>query len=229
MPAIFAFPLGSLASDEKSPPAVSAPSKPAACNEKPGDSLEELWKASDCQFKNGKELTAVTTLRQISRKFPREIDAYVHASWLLWREGQNHTDTESRLKWNDEALEELNKGARANPSYWEIYTERGDFYFLRLQLLAKAYADYLLARKYYAGDEERGVPAAQNGRKAAIEDRISRTAEMLDRKGEAVEASCRALFFDPDDGGARKRLEALSGSCIRKKVRDPRLPPKEHS
>ena len=181
----------------------------------------ELWELSDCYYSQGEVKKTLQALKQISQKDPHELDAFFTASWLTWNQGARRGGAEAR-KLALEGLEELQRARVNNPSHWEVDTELGDYYFLRLNLFDKAYAEYLRAREHYDGDYSRNVPKAEPGRKAAIENRIARTAERLDRKGEAVEASCRALFFDPDDKGAQQRIERLFGSCVKKDVKDPR-------
>ena len=206
---------------ESSKETPSKAKPPPGCEALPQKNSADLWKVAECFFKQGAQTKAVEVLREVSRKNPHDLDAYFTASWMLWTQGQNKGG-ETEKEGTAEALAELDRAQLANPTHWEVFTERGDFYFLRLNSPTKAYAEYIKARALYGGDYSRNVPKAENGRRAAIEDRIARTTEKLDRKGEAVEASCRALFFDPDDKGARERIERLFGSCTRKKVKDPR-------
>jgi len=191
-----------------------------ACEGLPQKTESEQWGMAECFFKIGVYSKAVEILREISRKNPKDLEAYFNASWMLWTDG-HALGGEDEKKKNMEAVEELQRARISNPTHWEVDTELGDFYLLRLNLPQKAYTEYIKAREHYEGDYSRSVPKAENGRKAAIEDRIGRVAELLDNKGEAVEASCRALFFDPDDKAAENRINKIGGSCIRKKVKDP--------
>lgn len=205
----------------------AAPDTPASQLEKPGCEVlpqkksSELWDLSQCHYKAGNIEKTIDVLREITRRDPHDLEAYFTSSWLLWTKSQAKTgDAETRLI--EEAFDELDRAVEMNPTHWEGYVERGDFYFLRTHQFTKAYAEYTKARTLYDGDFARKVMPADVGRKASIEARIARTAERLDRKGEAVEASCRALFFDPDDKGSQERITRLHGSCTRKKVKDPR-------
>jgi tetratricopeptide (TPR) repeat protein len=193
----------------------------AACENLPQRSSEDLWRVAEC-FRNENDIRqAVASLREITRKDPKDIEAAFIAAWLIWEEGHKKggREEQSAIK---EALDELKKSRINNPTHWLIDTEIGDFYFLRMQAPHLAYPEYLKARSHYDGDFARNVDKASVGRKASIENRIARSAEAIGRKGEAVEASCRALFFDPDDKEALERIEKLSGSCERKAVSDPR-------
>jgi len=232
------------ASDTKHPPAktekpdASKLSQPkgespnfvevAKCETLPQKINDDLWNLAECYFKINAADKAASVLREITRKNPQDLDAYFTASWLLWSRGRVLGGGEERKK-TLEALEELQRARVANPTHWEVDTEIGDFYMLRLDLPEKAYAEYIKARSHYEGDYSRNVVRAELGRRASIEDRIARIAEKLDRRGEAVEASCRALFFDPDDRSAKTRLERLYGSCVKKGVQDPRKEAKETS
>jgi tetratricopeptide (TPR) repeat protein len=194
----------------------------AKCESLPQKSVNDLWEVSDCYHNLGDSFKTVSILRKISERDPKQLEAYFTASWLLLKEGKATGGVEEKSK-QAEALDELKRAKLSNPSHWEVYTELGDYYFLRTTppSFDKALVEYLDARKYYGGDPIRGVPRAELGKRAAIEDRIARTAEKLGRKGEAVEASCRALFFDPDDSAAEKRVKALGGSCKKKGVKNP--------
>lgn len=196
------------------------PKKEKSCDALPQETPEQKWAMADCHFKASANMQAVETLKRIRDQNPKDLEAYFHGSWLLWNEG--HTmGGEKEKKFSLEALGELEKARLANSTHWQVDTEIGDYYLLRLNMPQKAYPEFLLARKHYDGDFARKVPKAENGRRAAIEDRIAQTAEMLDMKGAAVEASCRALFFDPDDKTAEARVKRLYGSCVRKGVKDP--------
>lgn len=196
------------------------------CEKLPQKTATDLWNLAECFYKIGVTQLTIDTLRVIAQKNPKDLEAFFTASWLIWQEGQARGGAEERKR-TEEALSELEKARLSNPTHWAVDIEIGDFYFLRLNSPEKAYGEYLRARRHYDGDYARNVPKAENGRKAAIEDRLARTAEKLDRKGEAVESSCRALFFDPDDAGALARITRLQGSCVRKKVQDPRKEEKE--
>lgn len=190
------------------------------CENLPQKTVDNLWAVSDCLFKMGASLKAVDTLREITRRNPKELEGYFLASWLLWNEGHSLGGDQEK-KYSLEGLEELQKARIANPTHWQVDVEIGDYYLLRLNRPQKAYAEFLLARSHYDGDYSHNVPKAENGRRAAIEDRIARTTEGLAMNGAAVEASCRALFFDPDDKAAQERVKKLFGSCIKKGVKDP--------
>ena len=199
-----------------------------SCEKLPQKTEADLWNLSECFHKIGVVNTTVEILKTISQRNPKDLEAYFTASWLLWQEGRNQGGADERKR-TQEAMAELERARLSNPSHWEVDTEIGDFYFLRLNQPELAYPEYIRARKHYDGDYARNVPKAEAGRKASIENRIARTAEKIDRKGEAVEASCRALFFDPDDAGATQRLDRMKGSCTRKNVQDPRKDGEEES
>jgi len=200
----------------------------AACENLPQKTTEDLWKVAECFRKENDPKQAVASLREITRKDPKDLEASFIAAWLLWEEGHRLGGREEQSK-TREALEELKKARVNNPSHWQMDTELGDFYLLRLKAPELAFPEYIKARLHYDGDFARNVENASVGRKTAIENRIARTADLIGRKGEAVEASCRALFFDPDDKEALARIERLSGSCERKGVKDPRAPTKKES
>jgi tetratricopeptide (TPR) repeat protein len=193
----------------------------AACENLPQKSTEDLWRVAECFRKEGDPKQAVASLREIVRKDPRDLEASFIAAWLLWEDGHRRGGREEQDK-TREALEELKSARVNNPSHWLMDTELGDFYLLRLKAPELAFPEYIKARSHYDGDFARNVENASPGRKVSIENRIARTADMIGRKGESVEASCRALFFDPDDKEALARIERLSGSCERKGVKDPR-------
>jgi tetratricopeptide (TPR) repeat protein len=191
------------------------------CTDLPQRSQKELWAVAECFYKASKNQQAIKVLRGVTTKDPKDLEAYYILSWLLWNEAQTQPlDIERELK--EAALAELSQAVKVMPYHWGPWIERGDFYALNLRQIDKAYADYLKGRALYAGDADRGIPGASAGRKASIENRIARTCEQIERKGEAVEASCRALFFDPDDKDAQARIKRLGGSCVRKGVADPR-------
>ncbi len=190
------------------------------CEQLPQKTTKDLWNLAECYEKIGDYFRAVSSLREISRREPQDLESYFVSAWLLWREGRRQGGiTESKK--NAEALEELMKARLSNPTHWRVDAEVGDFYFLRLANMPQAYAEYIKSRDHYTGDYARNVPEASLGMKTSIENRIARSTEILDRKGESVEASCRALYFDPDDKDARDRIERLAGSCTRKGVEDP--------
>jgi tetratricopeptide (TPR) repeat protein len=192
----------------------------AACTNLPQKTPTERWALAECFFKSGSILRAAEALDQMVDAHPREIEAAATGAWLYWQESTRVGGSEEKKR-IEQALGLLSRARSANPSSWELYTEIGDFYSLRLNQADQAYAFYLKARELASGDSSRKIPEASPGRKAAIENRIARSAEQLDRKGEAVEASCRALFFDPDDATAKRRVEKLFGSCVRKQVKNP--------
>jgi len=193
----------------------------AQCETMPQKTSEDLWNIAEC-FKNQKDYRqAVASLRQVVRKDPQDIEAVFVLAWMLWEEGRYIGGREEKLN-TRKALQELKNARISNPTHWLLDVEIGDFYFLRMSAPDLAYPEYITARKHYTGDFARSVDEATIGRKASIENRIARTAAAIGRKGEAVEASCRALFYDPDDKEAKKRIEDLSGSCDRKGVEDPR-------
>jgi tetratricopeptide (TPR) repeat protein len=195
--------------------------EPTPCEQLPQKTVQNLWEVSECYYKKGDFEKTADILKEISRRDIANLESYFVSSWLYWRLGVSRGGEDEKRFFAD-ALGELKRALDLHPTHWEIYTERGDFYYLRTNEFDKAYADYMKARSYYKGDYARKVPEATDGKKAAIEARIARTAEKLDRKGEAVEASCRALFYDPDDRGSQERIERLFGSCVRKNVKDPR-------
>jgi tetratricopeptide (TPR) repeat protein len=193
----------------------------AQCEKLPQKTSENLWQVAECFRKEGETRQAIASLREIIRKDPRDLEASFITAWLLWEEGRRigGRDEQNRTK---EALEELKKARINNPTHWMMDVELGDFYFLRMRAPQLAHPEYLKARAHYDGDFARNVDKASAGRKTSIENRIARTAHALGRNGEAVEASCRALFFDPDDKEALDRIKNLAGSCERKGVSDPR-------
>jgi tetratricopeptide (TPR) repeat protein len=216
------------ASPEKAPsekPAGEAAAKSlqqkSSCELLPQKSSKDLWNVAQCYQEAGDPGQSVSSLRELVRKNPQELEAYFIAAWLLWDEGHKAGGSKE-IDRSREAVEELQNARLANPTHWMVDVEMGDFFALRLKAPEKAIAEYQKARQHYDGDYARAVPAASPGRKTAIENRLARTSASLGRKGEAVEASCRALFFDPDDDEAKRRIEKLSGSCDRKKVEDPR-------
>jgi tetratricopeptide (TPR) repeat protein len=159
------------------------------CEQMPQKSEQDLWDRSQCYFQLGDHMSAAEGLREITKRNPRDLEAYFTSSWLLWSYGKISGGSEEE-KATKNALDELQRARLANPFHWEVDVEIGDFYFLRLNQPEKAYVEYLNARKHYEGEPTKNVPKAENGRKAAIENRIARTAEKLDRRGEAIEASC---------------------------------------
>jgi len=193
----------------------------AACESLPQRNSEDLWKIAECFRKEGDVRQAVASLREIVRKDPQDIEASFIAAWLIWEEGHKNGGRDEQRA-TKEALQELKRSRVNNPSHWLMDTEIGDFYYLRMRAPQLAYPEYLKARNHYDGDFARNVDKASSGRKASIENRIARSAEGLGRPGEAVEASCRALFFDPDDKEALQRIKKHSGSCDKKGVKDPR-------
>ncbi len=195
--------------------------KHSTCESMPQKTIEHLWKQAECYYNSKTYQQAVDVLRIMSRRDPKNIDAHVLASWILWKDGELSGGALSQKR-NTEALEELNKARAANPSHWEVDVEIGDFHYLRLHKPENGYQEYLRARNHYDGDPTRGVMAATPGRKGSIETRIAMAAKDLGRKGEAIEAACRALFFDPDDIAAQDIIKKLYGSCVKKEVKDPR-------
>lgn len=192
------------------------------CEQLPQLTTSDLWNVADCHYQKRNYEKTIDVLREVRRRNSHELDAFFTAAWLLWKVGSSRGGADE-TRMTAEALKELQDASLQHPTNWKVFTEIGDFYFLRLNQPDKAYAQYLNARKYYKGDYARKSAEAPQGLKAAIEARIGRTAEKLGRKGEAVEASCRALFLDPDDKGSEERVERLFGSCDRKKVKDPNL------
>ncbi|MBS1985026.1 MAG: hypothetical protein JST16_12725 [Bdellovibrionales bacterium] len=192
-----------------------------SCEKLPQKTDTDLWNLAECFYRIGVTDSTIQILRSISQKNPKDIEAFFTTSWLMWQEGRARGGAEEKKR-SQEALAELLKSRLPNPTHWEVDTEIGDFYYLRMNAPEKAYPEYIKARQHYDGDYSRNVPRAENGRKAAIEDRVARAAEIMDRKGESVEASCRALFFDPDDSSALDRIKRLSGSCTSKEIKDPR-------
>jgi len=201
-------------------PHISTLERPG-CELMPQKKASDLWEVAECYFKMGLSLKAGDVLKEIAKKDPRDLDAFFTASWMLWNESlSKQGDLEKHFQ--DQSLEMLNQAVDHNPTDWQVYVERGDHFYLRLNDVTKAYAEYIKAQSLYQGDFSRKILPAEVGRKASIEARIARTTEKLGRKGESVEASCRALYFDPDDKGSKDRIERLHGSCTRKKVADPR-------
>lgn len=206
------------------PSKTTTPKRSGHCEDMAQRNAADFWNLSQCYYQGGNFAKAVQILKSIYRENPKEVDAIFVASWLLWSDGHSVGGELEEIR-TKEALEELTRLKEAQPKDWRVRVELGDYYFLRLNKAVEAYAEYNEARRIYDGDYSRSVPAAESGRKASIENRIARTAEVLGRKGEAVEASCRALFFDPDDKSAQKRIEKAHGSCNRKEVADPRKAP----
>jgi tetratricopeptide (TPR) repeat protein len=212
---------------EKPSEATSALERKSSCELLPQKTSKDLWGVAQCYQEAGDPGQSVLALRELVRKSPLELEAYFIAAWLLWDEGRK-AGGNREIERTREAVEELQSARLANPTHWMVDVEMGDFFALRLKAPEKAIAEYTKARLHYDGDYARAVPAASPGRKAAIENRLARTSQALGRKGEAVEASCRAAFFDPDDDEAKRRIESLSGSCDRKKVEDPRPSARKH-
>ena len=208
------------AQHKEAQPSVNALEKPG-CERLPQKTSEELWDVAQCYFKMALHEKAIDVLKEITRRNPNDLEAFFTASWLIWNDSlSKQGEIEKHL--HEQSLEILNRAVELNPTHWQAYVERGDHYYLRLSNFTSAYVEYTKARSLYEGDFARSVKPADVGRKASIEARIARTTEKLNRKGESVEASCRALFFDPDDKGSKERIERLHGSCNRKKVPDPR-------
>ena len=205
-------------SKEKKEPSLFEQSR---CETMPQRTSEDLWIVAECFKKQKDYRQAVASLRQIVRKDPQDIEAVFVLAWMLWEEGRHVGGRQEKLR-TRKALQELKNARIINPTHWLLDVEIGDFYFLRMSAPDMAYPEYILARKHYDGDFARSVDKASMGRKSSIENRIARTAEVIGRKGEAVEASCRALYYDPDDKEAEERIKRLSGSCDRKGVKDPR-------
>ena len=205
---------------------ITNPSTPAPCEQLPQLSTKDLWTVSECHYEKRNFEKTIDVLREIRRRDVHELDAYFTTAWLLWRMGTARGGADE-TRFVAEAIKELQEASSKHPTNWKVFTEVGDFYFLRLNQPDKAYAEYLNARKYYKGDFSRKSTEASKGQKAAIEARIGRTSEKIGRKGEAVEASCRALFLDPDDKGSEDRVNRLFGSCDRKKVKDPLIETKK--
>ncbi len=196
----------------------------ARCETLPQQSSEDLWNIAEC-FRDQKDYRqSVASLRQIVRKDPQDIEAVFVLAWMLWEEGRFIGGREEKLR-TRKALQELKNARIINPTHWLLDSEIGDFYFLRMNAPDLAYPEYIKAREHYVGDFARSVEEASKGRKSSIENRIARTAELIGRKGEAVEASCLALYYDPDDKEADERIKKLSGSCDRKGIKDPTKKP----
>lgn len=220
------FSQGSQAAKDPAPADQNASSKgqqilgQAQCEKLPQITTDDLWKIAECYQEQANIDQAVASLREIVRKDSKNLEASFVMAWLTWEQGRA-IGGRSEKKKLQEALGHLTRARKNNPTHWLLDVEIGDFYFLRLKKPELAYPEYLKARSNYDGDFSRDVEAASKGRKTSIENRIARTALILGRKGEAVEASCRALYFDPDDAEAKLRIENLSGSCARKAVKDP--------
>jgi len=193
--------------------------KQLGCEKLPQGNVSERMKLANCYYKMDADTKAIEVLREVTRKNPQQLDAYFLSSWLLWRMGMRSGGEVEEAK-SLEALGELEKARLSNPTSWVVDREVGDFYFLRLNKAPKARVEYMKARENYDGDFSHGVPKASRGEKAAIEDRIGRVSEILEIKGEALEASCRSLFFDPDNSVAEARIKRL-GNCLRKGVKNP--------
>lgn len=201
---------------------VAATSKDVSdCETLPQKSNDDLWRLADCLFKRGETQRTIKTLRELRLRGSKDIETYAIASWLLWNEAQSRSSEQEKIL-KSEAEAELDQAVAELPRHWAAYVERGDFASLNLGSAERAYADYVKAREFYEGSKTFAIPPASSGRRAAIENRIARVSEALGRRGEAVEASCRALYFDPDDKSAQERIERLAGSCVRKNVKDPR-------
>lgn len=194
----------------------------AKCESLPQRTPSELWVVAEC-FKEQNDYTqSIASLQELVRKDPQDLEAVFVLAWLIWEEGRR-IGGRKETKNTKRAVAELMKARNNNPTHWLLDVEIGDFYFLRMNAPDLAYAEYIKARKHAKGDFSRSVPKAKLGRKVSIENRIARTSEVIGRKGEAVEASCNALYMDPDDPEAAKRIRDLSGSCERKGVENPLL------
>lgn len=185
------------------------------CKSLPQNDVSALWERTDCYHKNGNHQQAIRSLKEIIRRDPKDLDAYFVARWMLWNESKLHLAPKNKQLLRD-AKKIMKLAKEQNERHWMVEYEWGDYYFLRLNEPTKAIVHYLKARELYNGDKADGVQEASKGKKAAIENRIARTAELLNRPGDAVLASCRALYFDPDDKSAKTRLKELGGNCLRK-------------
>jgi tetratricopeptide (TPR) repeat protein len=182
----------------------------------------DYWKTMTCYFQQNEFEKAAQTGELLLSKHPNNLQAYTLTSWFYWKTSNKLSGSqESDLI--EKALQLLNQMVAQFPQSWQAYVERSDYYYLRLKRLDLAYADLIKARDlYHLAEAESRSQEATVGQKASIENRIARISENLGRTGEAVEASCRALYFDPDDPSALDRIKRLAGSCLRKKVQDPR-------
>jgi tetratricopeptide (TPR) repeat protein len=188
------------------------------CEKLPAAKKNEAWEKANCFFKGKNFVRATEVFQRLAVEYPEELEAYFLASHSLWEQGKLAADKE-REKLYAASLAELEKAAALQPEHWRIPMEIGDHFFLREQKPEKAHRFYLQTRKYYEGSEKKRIPAATDGQKSAIENRIARTNEMLDRRGDAVTATCLSLYFDPDNAEAKGRLERLGGACKRKNFR----------
>jgi len=189
------------------------------CKELPSKSKRELWELSNCYFKAESYQGAMKTLQEITTRFPEDLDAFFISSFNIWKRAVK-LGGEKKGQLEKDALKELNRASILNPTHWRVFLELGDFQYLRLKKPENAYKHYMSARQYYEGDASKKVEMASKGLKSAIENRIARTNEALDRRGEAVSASCLSLHWDPDNKEAQERLARLSGSCKRKDFRN---------
>ncbi len=188
------------------------------CSKLPQEKKVELWNKANCFFKKKEHLSAIDTFRRIYTEYPEEMEAFFLSSYSYWELGLAN-EAQKREEYYKASLEELEKATAQNPDHWRPFIELGDHYAVRELKPEKAQSYYLSARKLYVGNAKKGIPEASEGQKSSIEDRIARNSEALDRRGDAVSATCLSLYYDPDNEEAQGRLNRLGGACKRKNFR----------
>ncbi len=172
-------------------------------------SIEEHWKIARDHFEKRAYLEGAEQLQLLVNDHPTHWEARPIGAWFFWEASKRLAGHErSVLEKRAEAF--ILTGLVGNERSWFYNRELGDFYRLRAGSNAKAYPYYKQAVDNFE--------SASKVQKAALLDRLARSAEELGRKGDAVTASCRALEFDPDDKMAKARLNNLTGNCKRKGI-----------
>ncbi|HVJ63878.1 MAG TPA: hypothetical protein VM901_01345 [Bdellovibrionota bacterium] len=201
------FASGAMATAPKKAPQVTA-SNPAAVKT-PAKSVVAYWANAKEHLAKREYLEAASELERLVTDHPSESDARPIGAWFYWEASKRLTGAErSKLEKKAEAF--ILAGHAGNETSWFYNRELGDFYRLRVGSTTKSHDYYQKAVEHFA--------SASKVQKAALLDRVARSAEELGRKGDAVLASCRALEFDAEDKMAKNRILALSGNCTRKGV-----------
>lgn len=173
--------------------------------------IEEHWQTAKKYFEAKEYLEAAKSLEKLLSDHPSHWEARPMGAWFYWEASKKSTGSE-RSTLEKKAEHIILEGLK-NPSEqesWLYHRELGDFYKLRKNDAIRAYPYYKKSTELFS--------KASSTQKASVYDRLARTAEELGRKGEAVEASCRALELDPKDKMALARIKKLSGDCKRKNI-----------
>lgn len=198
--------------------AVSKGDTSQDCSKLPQEKKVDLWNKANCFFKKKEHLSAIDIFRRIYTEHPEEMEAFFLSSYSYWELGLAN-EAQKREEYYKASLEELEKATAQNPDHWRPFIELGDHFAIRELKPEKAQSYYLSARKLYIGNNKKNIPEASEGQKSSIEDRIARNSEALDRRGDAVSATCLSLYYDPDNEEAQGRLNRLGGACKRKNFR----------